>query len=200
VDSRATICQVIAIENKIFKVMNIKLNAVILPIALASGLLFTNCESKKESAIKSTTTPLTAAESKAALKKWEASPDGIQFKNWEASPVGQKVHAGAVKINKFIRSKTNMEGIVTSLSLPEGSRLGFGVMVSIEGEEFILSMGPVSKVEMEQLKSLKVNDKIIIKSHGITKAPKYAFAIVSGDYLERDSKVIYKRVANKGGC
>ena len=26
------------------------------------------------------------------------------------------------------------------------------------------------------------------------------FAIVSGDYLERDSKVIYKRIPNKGGC
>jgi len=175
-------------------------NALILPIALASGLLFTNCESKDESVVKSPPKPLSAAESKAALKKWEASPDGIQFKNWEASPAGKKVHAGAVKINKFIRSNANMEGVVTSLSLPEGARLGFGVMVNIEGEDYILSMGPVSKAEMQQLKSLKVNDKIIIKSRGVTKAPKYAYAIVSGDYLVRDSKVIYKRVPNKGGC
>lgn len=173
---------------------------MVLPIALASGLLFTNCESKNESVVRSALKPLTAAESKAALKKWEASPDGIQFKMWEASPVGKKVHAGAVKINKFIRSNATMEGVITSLSLPQGARLGFGVMVNIEGEEYILSMGPVSKAEMQQLKSLQVNDKIVIKSRGVTKAPKYAYAIVSGDYLERDNKLIYKRVPNKGGC
>jgi hypothetical protein len=175
-------------------------SSLILPIALASGLLLTNCGSKDDSVVKSAPKPLTAAESKAALKKWETSPDGVQFKNWESSPAGKKVHAGAVKINKFIRSNANMEGVVTSLSLPEGARLGFGVMVNIEGEEYILSMGPVSKAEMQQLKSLKVNDKIVIKSRGVTKAPKYAFAIVSGDYLERDSQVIYKRIPNKGGC
>lgn len=175
-------------------------NALILPIALASGLLFTNCESKNEPVVRSAHKPLTVAESKAALKKWESSPDGIQFKIWESSPEGEKVHAGAVKINKFIRNRVNMEGVVTSLTLPEGARLGFGVMVNIEGEDFILSMGPVSNAEWQQLKSLKVNDKIVIKSRGVTKAPKYAYAIVSGDYLERDSKVIYKRAPNKGGC
>jgi hypothetical protein len=175
-------------------------NTLILPIALASGLLFTSCESKNDSVVKSAPKPLTAAESKAALNKWETSPDGVQFKNWESSPAGKKVHAGAVKINKFIRSNAKIEGVVSSLSLPEGARLGFGVMVNIEGEEYILSMGPVSKAEMQQLKSLKVNDKIVIKSRGVSKAPKYAFAIVSGDYLERDSKVIYKRIPNKGGC
>ncbi len=175
-------------------------NTLILPIALASGLLFTSCESKNDSVAKSTPKPLTAAESKSALKKWESSPDGVQFKNWEASPEGKKVHAGAVKINKFIRNNAPMEGVVTSLSLPQGARLGFGVMVSIDGEEYILSIGPVSKVEIQQLKSLKVNDKIVIKSRGVSKAPKYAFAIVSGDYLEKESKVIYKRIPNKGGC
>jgi hypothetical protein len=175
-------------------------NALILPIALVSGFLFTNCDSKNESVAKTPPKPLTAAESKAALKQWEASSDGIQFKNWEASSEGKKVHAGAVKINKFIRSNSNMKGVVTSLTLPEGSRLGFGVMVNIEGEEYILSMGPVSNVEMQQLKSLRVNDKIIIKSNSVAKAPKYAFAIVSGEYLERDRKVIYKRIPNKGGC
>ena len=175
-------------------------NALILPIALACGLLFINCDSKNESVVKSVQKPLTAAESKAALKKWEASPDGIQFKNWEASPTGKKVHAGAVKINKFIRSNTNMEGVVTSLSLPEGSRLGFGIMVNIDGDDYILSMGQVSKSELVRLKTLKVKDKIIIKSKSVAKAPKYNFAIVSGDYLERDRKIIYKRIPNKGGC
>lgn len=92
-----------------------------------------------------------------------------------------------------------MHGIVTSLSLPEGSKLGFGVMVKIESEEYILSMGQVSKAELANLKSLKVNDKVIIRSHFVSKAPKYAYPIVNGDYLEKDNKVVYKRVA-KGGC
>lgn len=169
-------------------------------LVVVGVLLYNNYDSLSETTDKSVPKPLTAAESKAALNKWETSPDGVQFKNWESSPAGKKVHAGAVKINKFIRSNAKIEGVVSSLSLPDGARLGFGVMVNIEGEEYILSMGPVSKAEMQQLKSLKVNDKIVIKSRGVSKAPKYAFAIVSGDYLERDSKVIYKRIPNKGGC
>ena len=171
-----------------------------LSLVVVGVLFYNNYYSLSETTANSTPKPLTAAESKAALKKWEATPDGVHFKNWEVSPAGKKVHAGAVKINKFIRSNAKIEGVVSSLSLPEGSRLGFGVMVNIDGEEYILSMGPVSKAEMQQLKSLKVNDKIVIKSRGVSKAPKYAFAIVSGDYLERDSKVIYKRIPNKGGC
>jgi hypothetical protein len=166
----------------------------VISLVLASGLLFTTYETTANSTPKT----LTTSESKAALKKWEASPDGIQFKNWEASPAGKKVHAGAVKINKFIRSKANIEGVVTSLSLPEGSKLGFGIMVEIDREDYILSMGQVSKAELAQLKSLKVNDKIVIRSRFVSKAPKYAYPIVNGDYLEKDSKVVYKRVAKEG--
>ena len=180
--------------------MKANVNVFFLSLVVVGVLLYNNYDSLSETTFKSAPKPLTAAESKAALNKWETSPDGVQFKNWEYSPAGKKVHAGAVKINKFIRSNAKIEGVVSSLSLPEGARLGFGVMVNIEGEEYILSMGPVSKAEMQQLKSLKVNDKIVIKSRSVTKAPKYAFAIVSGDYLERDSKVIYKRIPNKGGC
>lgn len=174
-------------------------NSLMLPLALASGLLFTSYESISETTAKYTPKTLTVAESKAALKKWEASPDGIQFKNWEASPAGKKVHAGAAKIRKFVRTNANMQGIVTSLSLPDGSRLGYGLMVKIDREDYILSLGQVSKAELAQLKSLKVNDKIVIRSRFVSKAPKYAYPIVNGDYLEKDSKVVYKRVA-KGGC
>ena len=54
--------------------------------------------------------------------------------------------------------------------------------------------------EFQQLHSLKVNDKIIIRSHSVSYAPKYSYPIVWGDYVERDSKIIYKRVPRKGGC
>lgn len=181
---------------------------LIVPLAVISGLVLANREIKNETAEKATPKPLSAAESKAELKKWEASPDGIMFKEWETSAVGQKVLADAAKLRKSLRDYTNMEGVVTSVSLPPGSRLGFGIMVSINGDEYILAFGPEpsgtdilnSNNEFEQLHSLKVNDKIIIKSHNVSYAPKYSYAVVAGDYVERDGKVIYKRTPRKGGC
>ena len=158
----------------------------ILLLIVSSGQLFANSEIKNDT--------------KAALKKWEATPDGIIFKKWEASPAGKKVYASEAKIRKSIREYTNMEGVVTSLSLPSGSRLGFGVMVRINGEDYILAFGPDSKNQFKQLHSLKVNDRIIIKSHSVSHAPKYSYPIIAGDYVEYDSKVIYKRAPNKGGC
>ena len=173
--------------------------ALILPLVVVSGLVFANREIKNETSKKSTPKPLSAAERKAALEKWEATPEGIKFKKWEASPAGKKVHAGAAKIREHIKDSTNMEGVVTSLSLPPGSRLGFGVMVRINGDDYILNFAP-EKSQLEQLQSLKVNDKIIIRSHSVSHAPKYSYPIVSGDYVERDSKIIYKRAPRKGGC
>lgn len=171
---------------------------------MVSGLVLANREIKNETSKKSIPkpsggVPLSAAERNAALKKWEATPDGIMFKKWEASPAGKKVYASEAKIRKHISAFTNMEGVVTSLSLPPGSRLGFGVMVRINGDDYIVKFEP-EKSQLEQLYSLKVNDKIIIKSHSVSHAPKYSYPIVSGDYVERDSKVIFKRVPRKGGC
>lgn len=64
---------------------------VVLLLVLVIGLVFNSYELIGETTAKSTPKTLTAAENKAALKKWEASPDGIHFKNWEASPAGKKV-------------------------------------------------------------------------------------------------------------
>jgi CRISPR/Cas system CSM-associated protein Csm3 (group 7 of RAMP superfamily) len=161
--------------------------------------VFANREIKNEPSKKTTPKPLCAAEREAAMKEWEATPAGIMYKKWEASPAGQKVYAAEAKIRKNINDSTNMEGVVTSLSLPPGSRLGFGVMVRINGDDYILNFEP-EESQLEQLHSLKVNDKIIIRSHGVSHAPKYAYPIVRGEYVERDSKVIYKRAPRKGGC
>jgi hypothetical protein len=182
-------------------------------IIVVSGLLFANREIKNENPKKSITKPsgglpITAAESKAALKKWEATPAGILFKKWEASPPGKKVYAAEAKIRKSIKDSTNMEGVVTSLSLPPGSRLGFGIMVRINNDDYILAFGIEQpgknimnfKSEFEHLYSLKVKDKIIIKSHSVMHAPKYAYPIIAGNYVERDGKIIYKRTPRKGGC
>jgi hypothetical protein len=173
--------------------------ALILLLVVVSGLVFANREIKNETPKKSTPKTISAAEREAELKKWEATPDGIKFKEWEASPAGQKVYAAEDKIRKHIKDSTNMEGVVTTLSLPPDSRLGFGVMVRINGDDYILNFDP-GKSQLEQLHSLKVNDKIIIRSRNVSHAPKYAYPIVSGDYVERDSKIIYKRVPRKGGC
>ena len=99
---------------------------------------------------------------------------------------------------KAERKKWYMEAVVTSL--PPGSRLGFGVMVRINGYDYILSFGRENYNEFQQLHSLKVDDKINIRSHSVSYAPKYSYPIVAGDYVERDSKIIYKRAPRKGGC
>ena len=174
--------------------------ALVLPLVVVSGLVFANREIKDENPKKSTPRPLSAAEMNAERKKWEATPDGIKYKKWEASPEGQKVLAGAAKIRKPINDSANMEAVVTSLSLPPGSRLGFGVMARINGVDYLLTFAPETASELQQLQSLKVNDKIIIRSHSVSWAPKYAYPIVSGDYVERNGKVIFKRVPPKGGC
>jgi len=153
---------------------------------MLSNLAFANNESKLDN--------------KAALKKWEATPEGIFFKKWESSAAGKKVYASEARIRKSIKEFSNMEAIVTSLTLPAGSRLGYGVMVRIKDEDFILSFGPDLKNEFDQIRGLKVNDKIVIKSHSLSHAPKYAYPIVAGDYVERDGKLLYKRIPGKGGC
>lgn len=174
--------------------------ALILLLVVVSGLVFANRGINNETAKKPTPKPLTAAEMKAEMKKWEATPEGLQFKKWEASTKGKKVLASAAKISNQVSTAANMEAVVTSLSLPPGSRLGFGVMVSINGEDYILNFEPLKSDEFQQLHSLKVNDKIVIKSHFVSYAPKYSYPIVSGNYVERDSKIIYKRAPRKGGC
>lgn len=174
--------------------------ALILTLIVVGGLVVVNHEIKRDTSKKSTPRPLSAAEMKAAKEKWEATPAGIDFNKWKASFEGQRVLADAAKIRTHINDSTNMEAVVTSLSLPPGSRLGFGVMVKINGGDYILSFGPVKSHEFQQLHSLKASDKIVIRSHAVTYAPKYSYPIIAGDYVERDGNPIYKRAPRKGGC
>ena len=172
---------------------------LLLPLVVVSGIVFANHANKSETAKKSTPKPPSADGREAALKAWEATPEGIKFKKWEASPAGKKVYASEAKIRKFIRDSANMEGVVTSLSLPPGSRLGFGVMVRINGEDYIVNFEP-EKSQLAPLHGLKVADKLIIRSRTVSHAPKYFYPIVRADYVERDGKVIFKRIPRKGGC
>jgi hypothetical protein len=96
-----------------------------------------------------------------------------------------------------------MEAVVSSLSLSTGSQSGFRVMVRINGYDYILSLGLENSNEFQQLHSLKVNDKIFIRSHSVFSVlytPDYSYPIILGDYVERDNKIIYKRAPRQGGC
>jgi hypothetical protein len=171
---------------------------LILPLVVVSGLVFANREIKNET--KPSPKPLAIANKKAArddMKKWEASPDGIKFKEWEVSPEGKKVHASADKIRKYIKAFTNMEAVVTSLTFQRANGKSSGpkwLIVSINGEEYMMQFSPK---DFQQLNSLKVNDKIIVRSHYAGYSPNHPYLIISGDYIERNSKILFKRDFSK---
>lgn len=174
--------------------------ALIVPLLVVSGLVFANQNIKSEPSTPSTEKPRCVTEKDAAMKQWEATPAGMLFKEWEMSPAGQKIYTCETKIMKSLRDYSDMVGVVTSLSLPPESQLGFGVMVKINEEDYIINFDAGPDNDLQQLQSLKVNDKIIIRSRNVSHAPKYAYPIVAGDYVERDGKMIYKRVVRKDGC
>jgi hypothetical protein len=173
---------------------------LVLLMVVISGLLMANRNTKQEKPKQVAAKPNSATASNITLLQWETTPEGIFFKKWKTSPEGQKVLTDAATINAQIKTAANMEAVVTSLSLPANARLGFGVMIQINGTDYILNFGPLASKELQQLRSLQVNDKIIIRSNFVSYAPKYAYAIISGNYVERGGKLIYKSIPRKGGC
>jgi hypothetical protein len=151
--------------------------ALFLPLVVVGGLVFANHEIKNETAKKSAPGPLTAK--------------------------SQKELAGAANIKQPTSASSNMEAVIISLSLPQGSRSGFKVMVRINGYHYMLNLGQEKANDFEQLYSLKVNDKIMISSRSVfsaSYAPRHDYPIIAGDYVERDGKIIYKRAHSTGGC
>ena len=171
---------------------------LILLLVVVSGLLFANREIKNET--QPSPKSLSIVDRKARLddrKKWEASPDGIKYKEWEVSPEGKKVHASHDKIRKYIRAFTNMEAVVTSLTFQRANGKSSGLkwlIVKINGEEYMMQFSPK---DFQQLNSLKVNDKIMVRSHSAGYSPNHPYLIVSGDYIERNSKILFKRDFSK---
>jgi hypothetical protein len=143
---------------------------------------------------------LSVAERKANLegrKKWEASPDGIKYKEWEVSPEGKKVYASYDKIKMSIKAFTNMEAVVTSVTFQRANAKSSGpkwLIVSINGEEYMMQFIPK---DFEQLKSLKVNDKIIVRSRSAGFSNNHPYLIISGDYIARNNKILFKRDFSK---
>lgn len=175
---------------------------LILSLVVVSGIVFANREIK--SRIKTSLKPLSTADRKARQvddrKKWEASPDGINYKEWELSPEGKKVHASHDKIRKYITAFSNMEAVVTSLTFQRSggkSSEPKWLIVNIEGETYMMQF---SLKEFQQLNSLKVNDKIIIRSHSAGYSPNHPYLIVSADYIERNNKILFERDFSKNRC
>ena len=50
------------------------------------------------------------------------------------------------------------------------------------------------------LRHLKLNDRIRIKSHFVSYAPRKANPIIKGDYAERGSTIMHKRAPRKNSC
>lgn len=171
---------------------------LILPMVVVSGLVFASREIKNET--ERSPKPLSIAENKACLdgrKKWEASPDGIKYKEWEVSLEGKKVHASHDKIKTYIKDFANMEAVVTSLTFQRTNGKSSGpkwLIVRIKGEEYMMQFIPK---DFQRLNSLKVNDKIIVRSRSAGYSPHHPYLIISGDYIEQNNKILFKRDFSK---
>jgi len=181
---------------------------LILSLVVVSGLVFTfgqftfglgaNRETKNQ------TKTLCIADRKADLnekKKWEASADGIKYKEWEVSPEGKKVHSSHDKISKQIKAFTTMEAVVTSVTFQRAGEKSSGpkwLVVRIDGEEYMMQFIPK---DFQKLKDLKVNDKIMVRSRSAGYSPNHPYLILSGDYIEQNNKILFKRDFSKNkGC
>jgi len=185
---------------------------LILPLVVVSGLVFSfapfaygsgaNREIKHEP--KSSLKPASVVNKKSngdERKKWEASPDGIKYKEWEVSPEGKKVNVSYYKIKNSIKAFSDMEAVVTSVTFQRENATSSGpkwLIVRINGEQYMMQFIPK---EFEQLNSLKVNDKIIVRSRSAGLSHNHPYLIISGDYIERNKKVLFKRDFSKNnGC
>ncbi len=175
---------------------------LILTLAVVSGLVFANRLVKDET--KTMPELLSHPNEKTALdekQKWEASPDGKQYKAWEVSLEGQKVHASYANIKKYIKAFTGMEAVVTSVTFQRENAKPSGpkwLIVRINGAEYMMQYSPK---DFERLKSLNVNDNIIVKSRSAGYSHNHPYLILSGDYIARNNKVLFKRDFSKNkGC
>lgn len=183
----------------VYKMKHLKtINYFVLIPLITLSLLAVACYQNKES--KPAPTPGSIAEKKAMQqqrKKWEASPDGKMYLAWQASAAGQKVRASYDKIAPKLTTFSEMEAEVTSVTFERENAKSSGpkwLLVRIENEEYMLQFSPK---EFQQLSSLKVNDKIIVKSHSAGFSHNHPYLILSSDYIAQQNKILYTRKVNK---
>jgi len=183
------------------KKMKRAIYVLILPLVVSGGMVIANNRITGETkpSPKPVSIPYRIAYGE-ARKIWEASPDGMLFKKWEISPDGRKIHTSHDKIRNYIKAFSNMEALVTSVTFRRANSKSSGpkwLLVRIEGEEYMMQF---NSNDFEQLKNLKVNDKIIVRSHSAGYSPNHPYLIVSGDYIEQNNKMLFKRDFSKSGC
>ena len=71
--------------------------AGIISLILLGGFVYSTREVNNQTPKKPIPKLLSAAEMKAKLKKWEATPDGIQYKKWQASLPAKKASYDALR-------------------------------------------------------------------------------------------------------
>ena len=70
--------------------------------------------------------------------------------------------------------------------------------MKINGEDYMMQFIPN---DFEKLNSLKVNDKIIIKSRSAGFSNNHPYLILSSNYIEHNNKVLFERDLSKNdGC
>ncbi len=196
---------------------------LIVSVFAANGLFYScsNSEVKTEAKIEANANApkqMTEAEKKAALeerKKWEATPEGKRFKDWEASPAGKKVHASHDKIKKYIKDYSEMEAIVTSVTFQRENAPANGpkwLIVKILGEKYMMQFSQkgfgLVRDGQPSISTLKVNDKIFLRSRSAGYSHNHPYLIISGDSIAHANKlgmdgrpsVLFKREYNKNGC
>jgi hypothetical protein len=70
--------------------------------------------------------------------------------------------------------------------------------MKINGEKYMMQFIPE---DFEKFKNVKVNDKIIVKSRSAGFSNNHPYLILSSDYIEQDTKILFERDFSKnGGC
>ena len=94
-----------------------------------------------------------------------------------------------------------MQAVVTSTTFKRENAKPSGpkwLIVKIDDEEYMMQFLPK---DFEPLKTLKVGDKIIVKSRSASYSPNHPYLILSSDYIAQNNKVIFKRDFNENkGC
>lgn len=188
------------------KIMKKTIYVLIFSLVVIGGFVFSfstfanslhvNREIKNDTTISSK--PLSNLEKR---KEWEASPDGRKFNDWKNSPEGKKVQSSYDKIKKEIEAYAEMEAVVTSVTFqlpttnPSSPKW---LVVKIKGEDYMMQFTPN---DFEKLNSLKVNDKIIIKSRSAGFSNNHPYLILSSNYIEHNNKVLFEHDLSKSdGC
>jgi len=87
--------------------------------------------------------------------------------------------------------------MVTSVTFQRENAKSSGpkwLIVKINNEEYMMQF---SLKDFEQLKSLKVNDKIIVKSRSAGYSHNHPYLIISGDYIAKNNTILFKRDFSK---